>query len=66
MGGNLVLQQCFERIFFCRSFVNERLETKAAPSLFFSIRKLQNRKKSEVKFKPAVRLFLLQQDVLYL
>ena len=35
--------------------------------LFSSIREPQNRKKiSEVKFKPAVRLFLLQLDVLYL
>ena len=54
VGGKLVLQQCFERIFFCRSFTNERLETKAAPSLFFSIRKPQNRKK-KVKLSSNLR-----------
>ena len=32
VGCKLVLRQCFERIFFFRSFANERLETKAAPS----------------------------------
>ena len=32
VGGKLVLRECFETIFFCRSFANERLETKAAPS----------------------------------
>ena len=54
VGGKLVLQQCFERIFFCRSLTNERLETKAAPSLFFSIRKPQNRKK-KVKLSSNLR-----------
>ena len=54
VGGKLVLQQCFERIFFCRSFTNQRLETKAAPSLFFSIRKPQKRKK-KVKLSSNLR-----------
>ena len=44
----------FRKNFFCRSFTNERLETKAATSLLFSIRKPHNRKK-KVKLSSNLR-----------
>ena len=67
MGGKLVLQQCFEAIFFAVAL--QMKGWKQRQHLLSStqfIESYRTEKKREVKFKPAVRLFLLQQDVLYL
>ena len=66
-GGKLVLQQRFETIFFAVALQMKGWKQRQHLLSSSQLESYRTEKKvSEVKLKPAVRLFLLQQDVLYL
>ena len=66
VGGKRVLQQCFERIFFAVALQMKGWKQRQQLLSYSQLESHRTEKKSEVKFKPAVRLFLLQQDALCL